>query len=106
MLPPCLRASTKRPRDVNQPAKMIVDILTGEVADEELKLERKKNPAAVALGKLGTSKGGKPRVLKLSTIRRREIAKASRRGALEEVIIFLAILPPFDTRRLNLKKRG
>jgi hypothetical protein len=35
----------------------------------------KKNPAAVALGKLGASKGGKARAAKLSAERRKEIAR-------------------------------
>lgn len=68
------RASKKRPRDVNQLAKMIVDISMGEVADEAPP-EREKNPAAVALGKLGASKGGKARAAKLSAKKRKEIAK-------------------------------
>jgi len=34
-----------------------------------------KNPAAVALGKLGGSKGGKIRAAKLSTERKKEIAQ-------------------------------
>ena len=36
---------------------------------------KKKNPAAVALGKLGGSKGGKVRAQKLSARRRSEIAR-------------------------------
>ncbi len=36
---------------------------------------KKKNPAAVTLGKLGGSKGGKIRAQKLTAKRRREIAK-------------------------------
>lgn len=36
---------------------------------------KKKNPAAVALGKLGGSKGGKKRAANLSAERRREIAR-------------------------------
>lgn len=36
---------------------------------------KKKNPAAVALGKLGGSKGGKIRAKKLSPKRRSEIAR-------------------------------
>jgi len=39
--------------------------------------ERVKNPAAVALGKLGASKGGKARAEKLSKKRRKEIAQAA-----------------------------
>ncbi|MBC7929758.1 MAG: hypothetical protein H7Z38_04230 [Rubrivivax sp.] len=68
------RASKKRPRDVNQLAKMIVDISTGDVADEAPP-EREKNPAAVALGKLGASKGGQARAAKLSPKKRQAIAK-------------------------------
>jgi hypothetical protein len=69
------RASKKRPRDVNQLAKMIVDMSTGEIPKEEPPREREKNPAAVALGKLGASKGGKARAEKLSGEKRTEIAK-------------------------------
>jgi hypothetical protein len=36
---------------------------------------KKKNPAAVALGRLGGAKGGKARAKKLSPERRREIAR-------------------------------
>jgi hypothetical protein len=38
-------------------------------------MAEEKNPAAVALGKLGASKGGKARAEKLSPERRSEIAK-------------------------------
>jgi hypothetical protein len=51
-------------KDVNQMAARIVSQSTGT-----------KNPAAVALGKLGGLKGGKARAKKLSARRRREIAK-------------------------------
>jgi len=37
--------------------------------------QKKKNPIGVAFGKLGASKGGKARALKLSPERRREIAR-------------------------------
>lgn len=48
----------KRPRDANQLAKLIVDIATGQVEDREPTPEEQgKNPAAVALGKLGGAKG-------------------------------------------------
>ncbi len=67
--------ASKRPRDINQLAKMIVDISTGELPKEEPLPEREKNPAAVALGKLGASKGGKARAEKLSAKKRSEIAK-------------------------------
>ena len=38
-------------------------------------MAEEKNPAAVALGKLGASKGGKARAEKLSPERRKEIAR-------------------------------
>jgi len=41
---------------------------------------RAKNPAAVALGKLGGSKGGKARAAKLSASRRSAIAKRAARA--------------------------
>jgi hypothetical protein len=40
----------KRPRDTNQLAKLVVDILTGQVEDREPDDSAGKNPAAVALG--------------------------------------------------------
>ncbi|MGA3015338.1 MAG: hypothetical protein ABSD71_15040 [Bacteroidales bacterium] len=64
-------AKIKRPRDFNQLAKLIVDIATGEVKDEQV---NEKNPAAVSLGRLGGLKGGKARAAKLSPERRKEIA--------------------------------
>lgn len=62
----------KRPRDPNQLAKMIVDIASGEIEDQDPNAG--KNPAAVALGKLGGVKGGKARADKLTPEQRREIA--------------------------------
>jgi hypothetical protein len=44
----------KRPRDLNQWAKRMVDIATGEVSDRELKAEEcGVDPAASAMGKKG-----------------------------------------------------
>lgn len=63
----------KRPRDPNQAAKLIVDIATGEV--EDTPEDEGKNPAAVALGRLGGQKGGKARAAKLSAVERKAIAK-------------------------------
>lgn len=63
-----------RPRDTNQLAKSIVDIATGEKASAPI-AESAKNPAAVALGRLGGLKGGKARAEKLSAKKRSEIAK-------------------------------
>ncbi len=64
-------AKVKRPTDVNQRAKMIVDLATGEIPEDK---HGGKNPAAVELGRLGGLKGGKARAEKLSPERRREIA--------------------------------
>jgi hypothetical protein len=63
----------KRPRDTNQLAKFITEIATGETT--EPKPDEKKNPHAVALGRLGGLKGGKARAKSLSAKKRKEIAK-------------------------------
>jgi hypothetical protein len=63
----------KRPRDLNELARAIVDEATGEAPPEP---ERPaKDPAAVELGRKGGLKGGKARAAKLSAKRRSEIAK-------------------------------
>lgn len=67
--------SSKRPTDANQLGKLIVDLSVGET--DEPAIERQKNPAAVALGRLGGQKGGKARAAKLSAKRRSQIAKAA-----------------------------
>lgn len=66
-------AKPKRPRDPNQLAKLIADIATGEAKDKNP--DEGKNPAAVALGRLGGLKGGKARAKSLSAKKRKEIAK-------------------------------
>jgi hypothetical protein len=68
-------SKARRPKDPNQLAKLVVDIATGEDMDRQT--EQGKNPAAVALGRLGGKKGGKARAKKLSPERRRQIAKAA-----------------------------
>lgn len=72
---PTRPSSPKRPRDIAQLAKFIVDTATGAEPAKAEKPEREKNPAAVALGKLGGAKGGTARAKALSPERRREIAK-------------------------------
>lgn len=67
----------KRPRDPNQLAKNIVDIATGQRSLEKKK-EKKKNPTAVELGRLGWLKGGKARAKKLTKEKRSEIAKRAK----------------------------
>jgi hypothetical protein len=63
----------KRPRDLNQWAKHMVDIATGQAKDNSP--SEAKNPAAVALGRLGGLKGGKARAAKLTPEQRAEIAR-------------------------------
>ena len=60
----------KRPTDPNQLAASIVAEATGQPTAKPAK-----NPAAVALGKLGGLKGGRARADKLSDAERSEIAK-------------------------------
>ena len=62
----------RMPTDVNELAKAIVDLSTGQVEPEEVP---EKNRHAVALGLKGGSKGGNARAASLSPRRRRQIAK-------------------------------
>jgi hypothetical protein len=55
-------------KDENETAFSIVENATAET-------KKKKNPAAVSLGRLGGLKGGRARAEKLSDIRRQEIAQ-------------------------------
>ena len=64
---------SRRPADPNQLAKMLVDELTGQ--QEPPKDSPEKNPAAVALGRLGGLKGGPARAKKLSKEQRSESAR-------------------------------
>lgn len=57
-------------KDVNQLAASILAQVT-----EEAHAQPTKNPAAVALGRLGGLKGGKARAASLSTTKRTQIAK-------------------------------
>lgn len=66
--------SRKRPKDANQLGKLIVDLSVGAVEDVA---EPEKNPAAVALGRLGGRKGGAARAASLSPTKRKRIAKAA-----------------------------
>jgi hypothetical protein len=69
-----MEKKTKRPTDLNQRAKSIVDIATGEI--EETKEEKDAiSAAASAMGRKGGLKGGRARADKLTAERRSEIAK-------------------------------
>lgn len=71
------RSSKKRPRDINQLVKFIVDLSTGNPITEDISpiAGKEKNPAAVELGRLGGLKGGKARAAKLTPAERSAIAK-------------------------------
>jgi hypothetical protein len=64
-----------RPRDTNQLAKSIVDIVTAERGEKADPPTDEVKAAAAALGRLGGLKGGKARAKSLSAKRRSEIAK-------------------------------
>lgn len=70
--------SSKRPRDVNQLAKLVADIASGEI--EDIRTEDGKNPAAVALGRLGGLRGGDARAAALSATQRSRIASRAARA--------------------------
>lgn len=71
-----MQKRARMPRDPNQRAAATVRIVDQILGDEAPEPETPvKNPNAVALGKLGGTKGGKARAANLSPERRREIAK-------------------------------
>ena len=77
-------AKKNKSSDINVTAFEILQAVTGEPADRshngngkpaKKKDMLEKNPAAVALGRLGGLKGGKARAKKLSSKKRTEIAR-------------------------------
>jgi hypothetical protein len=67
---------SSKQKDTQQLARMTLDAVVPDA--EPLKpaaKEPEKNPAAVALGRLGGLKGGKARAAKLSPAKRKAIAK-------------------------------
>jgi hypothetical protein len=64
----------KKSSDINVLASQIVAEPTQEEKPIEIPI-KEKNPAAVALGRLGGLKGGPARAKKLSSKRRKEIAR-------------------------------
>lgn len=65
--------SRKRPGDVNEIARQIVDEVAGD--REPFDPDAGKDPAAVALGRKGGLKGGKARAAKLTPEQRSEAAR-------------------------------
>jgi hypothetical protein len=70
-------AKKKPSKDVNVTAFEILQAVTGEPVEKptKKKVKPEKNPAAVALGRLGGLKGGKARAKTLSPRKRALIAK-------------------------------
>lgn len=64
---------TKKKKDLNELAFGIVQQATGQIQPEETPSD--KNPAAVALGRLGGLKGGPARAKKLTKKQLKEIAQ-------------------------------
>ena len=69
----------KNPTDPNVLAFQIVQAATGQPQPTK-QAKPKKNPAAVALGRLGGLKGGKARAKNLSAKRLKEIAQKAARA--------------------------
>jgi hypothetical protein len=65
--------SRKRPRDVNQLARQLVDEATGQAPPFDP--DEGKDPAAVELGRRGGLKGGKARAEKMTAEERSEAAR-------------------------------
>ena len=68
------RSSKKNIRDINLLASHILEEATGQPIKQSTE-DANKNPAAVALGRLGGLKGGKARANNLTPEQRKEIAK-------------------------------
>jgi hypothetical protein len=62
-------------KDENELAKSVIAQIIAETESEDFGKEPEKNPAAVALGRLGGQKGGKARAAKLTPQQRSQIAK-------------------------------
>lgn len=74
----CVKKKRKREPDVNQLAHMIVERSTSEPIPIT-KVKKRKNPAAVALGRAGGLKSAKARMEKISPEQRRQIASNAAR---------------------------
>lgn len=69
------KTKKNQPSDINLLAAQIVEAATGPAEEPTTTTQPEKNPAAVALGRLGGLKGGKARAEKLTAKKRSEIAK-------------------------------
>ena len=73
------RSSKKRP-DEDDPNVIAFDVVQQATTEDEPETTPAKNPAAVALGRLGGLKGGKARAQALTPEQRSEIAKKAARA--------------------------
>jgi hypothetical protein len=71
---------SRKIRDLNVLAAHIVEQATGEPIPKNISEESTKNPAAVALGRLGGLKGGRARANKLTPEQRKESARKAARA--------------------------
>lgn len=71
--------NSRRPRDTNQLAKMIVDLATGGIDEQMPELSVK-----AKAGKLGGLKGGRSRADSLTPERRKEIAEKAAKARWSE----------------------
>ena len=74
------RSSNKRPADEDDPNVTAFNVVQQATAEDEPEAPPEKNPAAVALGRLGGLKGGKARAKALTPEQRSEIAKKAARA--------------------------
>ena len=74
------RSSKKRPIEDDDPNVTAFNVVQRATAEDEPEAPPKKNPAAVALGRLGGLKGGKARAKSLTPEQRSEIASKAARA--------------------------
>ncbi len=95
------RSRTGKP-DVNQMASNLIDAISGDLPAEQP--DSGKNPAAVALGRLGGPKGGKARARKLTAKKRKQIAAkaaAARLTMRMQMRRFTRLTNGFSKKRAN-----
>jgi hypothetical protein len=71
------KRSSKKQKDTQELARHVLDAVVPDAEPAKMPAESKKekNPAAVALGRLGGKRGGKARAAKLTAQQRSEIAR-------------------------------
>jgi hypothetical protein len=72
------KRSSKKQKDTQELARHVLDLIVPDADPAPApKPEKVKNPAAVALGRLGGLKGGRARAAKLTAEQRADIARAA-----------------------------